>query len=290
MRGLVASLAMAVVSACTPAPRPVVIEEPALWRIADADSEIWLFGTVHVLPPELAWRGPRFEAAFAAAEELVVETDAAGAETAALTAQYGMLPAGQRLSAQIGPEADARLGRQARALGLDPASLEPMRPWLAALRLSYAYAVRRGFNAAAGVEGVLVPEARARGVRVRYLETPEQQVRTLADLPAPVQVAFLEASLDQIEQGGDPLSAMVSAWAVGDAETLDGLLRAELNEAGPEAYDAIIVRRNRAWADEIAARLVGEGDSFYAVGAAHLTGPDGVVTLLRARDIAVEGP
>ena len=61
-------------------------------------------------------------------------------------------------------------------------------------------------------------------------------------------------------------------------------------EAGPAVHEAVILRRNRAWADEIATRLDGSGRVFIAVGAAHLVGDGNVVDLLRARGIAVEGP
>lgn len=275
--------------ACAPAPAPR--GEPALWRISDSDSEIWLFGTVHVLPADLAWRSPRLDAALHSADELVVETDAEDAETAnALTARYGLLPAGETLSARLDPATLERVRRVSAHLGVDPASLETLRPWLAALRLSYTFAAARGHRQAAGVETALLADARAQNKRITYLETPEQQIRTLADLSDADQLRFLAASLDEIETQSDALEHMDRAWASGDVETLDAQMRTQLNEAGPAAFDAIITRRNRAWTEAIARRLEGEGRIFYAVGAAHLVGDDGVVAQLRARGVAVEGP
>ena len=89
MRALIAALLMAAaLGACARQPPPA--GEPALWRIADADSEIWLFGTSHMLPPEARWRGPVVDAAFAAAEEFVTETDMsdAGIDGATLCAPW----------------------------------------------------------------------------------------------------------------------------------------------------------------------------------------------------------
>jgi hypothetical protein len=68
------------------------------------------------------------------------------------------------------------------------------------------------------------------------------------------------------------------------------LLDAEWREGGPVLHEAVVLRRNRAWADEIARRLDGSGRIFIAVGAAHLVGQGSVVALLRARGIPVEGP
>ena len=289
LRAVLASGALAL-AACTPASVPSAAAEPALWRIADEDSEIWLFGTVHVLPRSLQWRGPRFEAAFAAAEELVTETDVDADDYAALVSQYGALPPGAPdLNTQLGADA-TRLAGVSRSLNIDPAALQRDRPWFAAIRLSFAYAVAHGHAPEAGVENVLVPEARARGKRVTHLETTEQQIRTLADLPEADQLRFLIVTLRQIEQDSGSLDESDAIWVRGDTETLGRELDAQIAEAGPAVVAAILTRRNEAWTTEIERRLSGSGRIFYAVGAAHLVGEHSVVAMLRARGIEVEGP
>jgi uncharacterized protein len=267
--------------------------QPALWRIADADSEIWLFGTVHVLPPDLDWQSERVDAAFAAADELVLETDAspsAGAAFGELTVRHGLLPAGETLSARLGPDARAQLVRAAAKARLDPASLERLRPWFAALQLSVGYAIAHGQDPGAGVETVLFARAQAQSKRVTFLETPEQQIRTLADLSPEDEDRFLLSTLRQMEDDSDTLERMETAWVRGDVEDLQRLIEPELREAGPAAYEALMTRRNAAWADAIARRLEGSDDLFIAVGAGHLVGPDSVIALLRARGVSVEGP
>ncbi|MCR6644740.1 MAG: TraB/GumN family protein [Terricaulis sp.] len=295
MRTLIAALLLALapaLAACAPAPAQPQ-GEPALWRIADADSEIWLFGTAHMLPPELNWRGPRFEAAFAAADELVTETDASpegGAQAYALSEAHGRLEPGQALTALLSAEDQAQFARVASALRLDPATLETMRPWLAALRLSYADAITRGLSPAAGVENVLAADARARGMRMSFLETPEQQVRFLADLPEAAQIRFLRDTMQAIEAGETGIDQLDDLWARGDVEALAALFDAQWQAGSPALYETIILARNRAWADAIQARLAGEGRIFIAVGAAHLIGEGNVIDLLRERGIEVEGP
>ena len=171
LRSLLLTAMLVLALACGPrqAPAPA---EPALWRISDSDSEIWLYGTVHVLSADTSWRGPRFEAAFASAGELVLETDTAS-ETpqafSALTQRYGALAPGETLSARLDPAARAQLARVAASLGVDAASLEALRPWFAALRLSVAYAAKNGQTAEAGVETVLAREAERRRLQVRAL-------------------------------------------------------------------------------------------------------------------------
>jgi uncharacterized protein YbaP (TraB family) len=267
--------------------------EPAMWRITDEDSEIWLFGSVHLLPENLTWDGPRWRAAFAAADEFVTETDTsaeAGAAFPQLAARYGALPVGERLSDQLSAEDRERLDRATALTGLDRAGLEQVRPWLAALQLSYGYAQRIGHRADLGVEAVLAVRARAEGKRLSFFETPEEQVRILADLAPEDEARFLSVTLRQIEEESDTMRVLDRAWARGDVATLDRALAEEWEEGGAAVHEAVVLRRNRVWADEIEQRLEGSGRIFIAVGAAHLIGDDSVVDLLRTRGVAVEGP
>src|SRR3954468_1070547 len=47
---------------------------PALWSVADADTTIYLFGTIHLLPENYQWRTARFDQAIDSSQQLVLET------------------------------------------------------------------------------------------------------------------------------------------------------------------------------------------------------------------------
>ena len=44
---------------------------PALWKVSDADTTIYLFGTIHLLPNGIEWYNGAVATAFEAADELV---------------------------------------------------------------------------------------------------------------------------------------------------------------------------------------------------------------------------
>src|SRR5215213_6648151 len=67
---LTALVALASPAAAKAPPQP----RPALWQLSDADTTVYLFGTIHLLPTNYQWRTPRFNQAVAGANELVVET------------------------------------------------------------------------------------------------------------------------------------------------------------------------------------------------------------------------
>lgn len=289
VRTVLALFCAALLLACSARPD----DGPALWRVSDADSVIYLFGTVHVLPRDLAWKSARVKAAFAAADTIWFETptdDAAGARIAAIVAETGANPPGVTLSSQLGAEDRARLTRVAASLGVAPATLEPARPWLAALQLSLALLVSQGHDPVAGAERVLEADAAAAGKRTAYFETAQEQMAVFGALSPEAERRFLRATLRQIEAEADAVAEMDRLWASGEAEKLGNLVAAMIEEAGPEVAEALIWRRNEAWAMRIDEVMEGEGVAFVAVGAAHMSGSRGLPSLLRAKGHRVDGP
>ena len=48
--------------------------KPALWKVADGDTTVYLFGTIHLLPQGTRWESPVFARAAEESQGLVVET------------------------------------------------------------------------------------------------------------------------------------------------------------------------------------------------------------------------
>ncbi|MDX2236876.1 MAG: TraB/GumN family protein [Hyphomonadaceae bacterium] len=290
-RHLLPAFVLAAALGCAPAPPEG--QGPPLWSISDADSTVWLFGSVHVLRPNLVWRSARLDAALAEAEIVVFEADV-GAEAAtayqALAAQRGAYPPGQTLPAALNADQRAALARAAQKVGLDARQFETVRPWLAALQLSAAAYARQGAVQSAGVETVLAARARADGARIAHLETVEQQVGFLADLSERDQIDFLLETIEAVNAGAAAATALDEAWARGDVRRLARGLDAEFDAMPPALRAAVLTDRNARWTDEIIAMLAGEDDVLVAVGAAHLVGEENVIDMLRARGLAVEGP
>jgi uncharacterized protein YbaP (TraB family) len=163
-----------------------------------------------------------------------------------------------------------------------------MRPWHAFLALSVRGMIADGHQPGAGVERALLNEARQRSRALRFMETTEQQLSIFTRLKPADELALLTLTLRDWDNRAADLDATINAWKTGDAEALDermnGLMRREANGA----YQAIIVARNKAWADKVAEALAGPDDALIAVGASHLVGPDSLIAELVARGLTVE--
>jgi uncharacterized protein len=261
---------------------------PALWVIKDADSTIYLFGTVHVLRPTTAWGSPVVDRAFDSADVIYFEITNPDDQAAALPLiqQYGLSP--QRpLSSLLTAEELAKLDAAAKEIGGSAAAFDPMRPWLVALSLSISPVVKAGYDPMSGVELVLRARAEAAGKPLKGLETLEEQIQILAGFPEEAQLNFLRQTLESYDEATTQLDGLVAAWAAGDVEGIERLGVDEM-ASDPVIYDAMLTKRNTNWANQIETMLEGSGTVFIAVGAAHLAGDDSVQAILAQRGVTSE--
>ncbi|MBC2669418.1 TraB/GumN family protein [Novosphingobium piscinae] len=259
---------------------------PALWKVADGDTTIWLFGTIHALPARLPWLSGPIARALGNADELVTEipeTDPAQMQAAVIA--NAMLPTGQTLRGQLAPADAARLEQALAGFGLPPEAFDRFEPWYAAVALSTLPLAKQGYSADNGVDERIAAEMRARGKPRTGLETADDQLRMFDSLPAEVQTRYLHEVLESLPTLNRQLEEMVRAWQAGQADRLAELLNAE--EDDPRMVQTLLTDRNRAWAGWVAKRLNRPGVVFMAVGAGHLAGKDSVQDMLRARGIAV---
>ncbi|QCQ97198.1 TraB/GumN family protein [Brevundimonas sp. SGAir0440] len=276
-------------TAAPAAPAPIQGDGPALWVVKDADSTLYLFGSVHVLRPTIGWSSPRVEAAFDSASDIWFEISNPDDQAAImpLIQQRGLSPE-TPLSSRLTPQENAELAAAAQAMGASAAQLQPMKPWLAALSLSVAPLIKAGYDPKSGVELVLKARAEAAGKPIHGFETIDKQIGILAGLPDDVQLVFLRETLKDYENAATKLDEMVEAWARGDVATLNRVTITEMKDASPALYQAVLVDRNTDWANQIQTLLEGSGTAFIAVGAAHLTGDDSVQAILQKRGVTVE--
>jgi uncharacterized protein len=279
------------------APAPVMAQDaaaaeagkPALWVLRDADSTIYLFGTVHLLRPETVWNSPVVDQAFNSADQIWFEIENPDDQAAAipLVQRYG-IDRETPLSSRLNAEELVQLNTMAEAMGMSGPMLEPMRPWLAALTLSVAPLTKAGYDPESGVELVFRARALEAGKPISGLETIEEQLQVLSGMSEDAQMAFLRSVISDFENATVELDRLVEAWAVGDVETLEAIGVTPMREESEPFYQALLVKRNANWAGQIDTMMDGEGVIFIAVGSAHLAGDDSVQVMLEQRGYTVE--
>jgi uncharacterized protein YbaP (TraB family) len=286
-----AAIALAACGQDAAGPEASPAATPALWRVADADTTVYLFGSIHMLPPGTSWRSGAVDRALAEAPVVYFEADVLGdpAGMMSLVERLGRLPQSQTLSAQLSPDQSLALGAVAGRLGLSRAALDTMQPWYASVVISDAAIRAAGYGSEAGVDTQLRQNATGAGKQLRFLETVEQQLSAMATLPADMQLAYLGFTLDEADNVKPLLARMVEAWRSGDVDTLTRALIAEDMARLPALEEALLKRRNAGWASRIAELIANEPGAFFiAVGAAHLIGDGSVQTELVAHGHVAE--
>lgn len=268
--------------------------DPSLWHIQDEDSDIYIFGTVHILRPGIDWQTEAVMDAFEAADTVYFEAPVNDPAQAQAMQQAvlanAMNPNGVTLSSLVSEETWRQIEALAARLGGSAAQFEAIRPWVATIQLGIGYIRSAGYEPDSGVEATLWPMANESGKTLAYFETIQEQIGFFANLPSEIEVRMLEETMAEFEAGPEQLDRLVDAWANGDQATINEVMNGQMREESPEVHDIIIVQRNQRWAEEIAGLLDGSGAIFIAVGSGHLPGEEGVISLLRDRGITVSGP
>lgn len=270
-------------AACAPAPETPA--HPALWRVADGDTTVWLFGSIHALPPRVAWQTPAVAGAIAAADTLILEVPpaddgAARAQFLALAQQPGLPPLLDRVAA------DDRgvLARGMAVAGQSPETLDGLKTWAAALTIGAGAGHIADADAGNGVEAVLTRAFAGRAIGA--LESREGQLRLFDRLPAESQqVLLVQAARDALSASGG-YAKLLGAWSCGDEAGLAADVAPLRRD--PVIGTVLVDNRNARWASAIVRRLARPGRMLVAVGAGHLVGPQSVVAMLRARGLAVD--
>lgn len=270
--------------ALAPAAAPL---KPALWLVEDDDTKVYLFGTIHVLEPGLLWFDGPVASAFTGADSLVTEVaDVGGLDAAQALMQNALLPPGETLRDKLSPEDCTALEAALGKTGIPVAAIDRFKPWYAAVMLSSLPLLKAGYRLDQGVEMQLAARAKAQGKGQDALETAAFQLGLFNALPEATQVGYLRQVVHDIDRVTAQIGSLIAEWGEGDAEGLAAAMNADKSD--PLLVEALLTRRNRAWAEWIQARLDKPGTVFLAVGAGHLAGPGSVQAMLTERGIKSE--
>ena len=256
---------------------------PALWAVADADTTVYLFGTIHLLPEKYHWRTPAFDQAVDGSQELVVETivdeknpQKMMSALAGLAFSKGLPPIADR----VPPAKRPALEDAIRKSGIPRPAFDQMETWAAAFMLLGNQFKDVGLKGEEGVERVLRDNFSSKEKPVGELETNVEQLGFFDKLPESAQRDLLEGAIDQPANFKDEFDQMLGAWSRGDVSAIARSFNRDLS-ASPDLKEALIARRNANWSRWIEQRMAQPGAIMIAVGAGHLAGKDSVIDMLK---------
>ena len=263
--------------------------DPAIWIVKDADTTVYLFGTVHVLKPGLSWFDEAVKAAFDKSDTVVLEMiEPDMATMQGLVMKMALAPVSDpALTAKLPEDKRAPCVAALADLAIPATALDRFEPWFAAMTLSVAPLAKLGYDPNSGAERTISAAAKAANKELVGLETAEQQLGFFDGLPADKQITFLANAITDYSRTGSLLDKMVAEWSAGDPVALGNTMNEEMRKT-PELAKVVLADRNARWADWISARMAKPGTVFVAVGAGHLAGGDSVQAFLAKHDLKAE--
>lgn len=256
-----------------------------MWLAEDADTRIYILGSMHALPHGTDWDDGAVGTAIAAADELVMELSPAELDAAA--------KAFRELAPREAPLAiDARLTGKAldgyRALEGSGERLngDKLDDWAVMVLMGQRIAKNAELLPEEGVEARLTERFEAVGKPIAGLERAREQLMLFETLDPAAQRALLNRAAEKADSAVADVRALTAAWGRGDVAALEKVINEGI-DAVPDAHKAIITDRNRRWAAWAARRMERPGAVLMAVGAGHLVGAEGVPALLAAAGLKV---
>ena len=275
---------------------------PLFWHVTGKNgAELWLLGTIHVgdeRTENLPWQ---ITTALESADALAVECDVQAAmEDVELMVDLSMMMMyddGTGISDHLSPTLYEQARQVLEELGVYAGYCDYLKPMAWYSLITEGYTAAAGLDSEAGVDMQLLALAEEERLEIREIESVTAQYELLFGFSEEIQALLLEetVSVSQEEYTQD-LRALMDAWCRGDEETLLALVSEEPEEeldAADQAlydeyYDAMYTQRNQLMIDTAISYLEAGDKVFYAVGAAHMLGEDGIIAALEQAGYTVE--
>jgi uncharacterized protein YbaP (TraB family) len=261
-----------------------------LWKVHAGSKVLYLAGSVHALGADSYPLPVAYEQAFNAAGTLVEEINLAEAEqlaSAPILLAKGLYTDGRTFETAVGKDTATLVATRLKGTGIPIEMIRTMKPWMVMLLITAFEAQKAGLDAALGLDKYFFDKARAAGKPVLALETAESQIDRFDKMPESLQEQMLRSTLSELEVQRNSVAAMIGAWRSGDAAALEKMALSSF-EGYRGAYASLIVERNNNWVPQIEACMAKPQPCFVVVGAAHLVGPDGLLTLLKKKGYQIE--
>ena len=265
--------------------------ESMIWKVEKGSEVVYIGGTVHLLRESDYPLPEEFLDAFANADILVLEADMG--EINSLEVQQKIMagatcPPGEGLDQVLSKEAYDALAEYCQQNGLPIEAMNQFKPSLVSLTILGLEMQKLGLSMELGIDTYFYHRAIDEGKDLLYIETIDEQIAYILAMGEGRESEYMLKSLSDLHKMPEELEDMIQYWKTGDDDKMEDLILAEVREKYPEIYESLIKERNERWLPQIEALFLTEEDELVLVGAGHLIGEDGIISMLKERGYSVE--
>lgn len=262
------------------------LEKSLLWKISGngLTEPSYLFGTIHMIDAESFFWPDGTLAAFEDSENVAFEVDLddmfdIGAQMGLITKAF--MSDNQKLSDFYSDEEWKQVKGHFDGMGIPMFFLEKLKPMFLTVFASGDVEMGEGFGADSSIKSYemeLYDLSKDSSKDVDGLETIEYQMSVFDSIPYQAQADMLLETINTSSAEDDSFKAMVEMYTNQDINKMISSMSEEEGIGGYE--DVLLYQRNRNWIP-VMSKKMNVAQTFFAVGAGHLGGKDGVIDLLK---------
>ena len=278
-------LAILLLACCGSLPAQQAQDEALYWRISQGEREAgFLLGTIHSEDPRVLDFSESFMEQLASCQVFAMEM-VPDLPTLKRLADFMHYATAGELEDILGPERYRRAMEALSSYQVPAEWKEKMKVWAVMMTLSVP-PPQTGFF----MDLSLSLRAAGAGLQVSGLETLEQQLSFLEDMPLDYQITLLDQALADYQQIGEVHQQMINSYLSGKLSAISQLSAEQFDRLEPEIRDYFVSlginRRNQRMLETLLP-LLQESRVFVAIGALHLPGEEGLLALLRSRGFSL---
>ncbi len=260
-----------------------------VWKVSQGDRHFYLGGTIHILGESDYPLPKAFDAAYDNSDTLVFETDIQKSQDPKFTKAFMakmVYQDNRTLENLLTPATFRGLKLFAADRDIPVEAMNQFKPGLVLITLTLTEVERLGV-AGIGVDEFFFSKAARDGKAMDHLESLEEQVSLFENMGKGNEDELISYIIKDLKSLPGLLPVMKAAWKTGDNPGLDRAILAPLKKDFPELYQSMFVKRNRNWMPWIQTMATTPEVEFILVGAGHLVGEHGLLTLLRDQGFTI---
>lgn len=264
-----------------------IAENTLLWELSGNGLQrpSFLFGTMHLLCSEDAKISENLKKVIKETDQIYFEIDMDNIMEMMGAMKYIKMNGNVKLQ-DILSEADFRKIREYFEKNPSMVPLEVMQYFKPYFISSLISAKSMACATEGGMEQRIMAESRQYSKEIRGLETVAFQASVFDSIPYVQQAQELVKYIDSAEKNSDVTRELVAVYKKQDLKKIQELTEKE--EGGvAEFIDVLLYNRNADWVQKIAG-IIPSQTVLFAVGAAHLPGEKGLISLLRKKGFTVK--
>ncbi len=262
------------------------LSQSLLWKIEHKDQAqpSYLFGTIHMIPKESFFYPAGLEEAFSKSEDVVFEVDLD--DMTGMGPMMGMLSNlmmkdGVTLDELMTKEEYSEVSAYFENMGLPMFLLNKVKPmFLSMLAEINMDPGQMNSDAIVSYEMELYERAQKDKKDVAGLESLEYQMSLFDSIPYKDQAQMLIDAVQSVSTESDMFDETVELYKKQDIEAMVAMMREDGQAAASTYEDVLLKNRNENWIP-VMSTMMKKSPVFFAVGAGHLAGDNGVIKLLR---------